>query len=55
MNGWAVGVCCVLVGLYGTYTAADRILPSRRGLAALGWMPSALWAVFMLAHAWRNS
>ena len=51
---WSLGLACVAIGLYGTFTARDRAVAGRRGLAALGWIPTALWVAFSLFHAWRR-
>lgn len=54
MHPWLLGIGSLAIGLYGAFTAKDRSLPQRGGLALLGWIPFALWALFTLAHAWRN-
>jgi hypothetical protein len=54
MNAWMVGTACLAVGLYGAFTARDRSLSGRRGLAFLAWIPFAIWIVSAFARAWRN-
>ena len=54
MGIWLVGAGCLAVGLYGTYTARDRGLSQRRGLAALAWAPFAIWVATILVRFWRN-
>lgn len=54
MHPWMLGLGSFVIGIYGTFTARDRGLSQRGGLALLGWSPFALWALFTLAHAWRN-
>lgn len=51
---WILGLGSLAIGLYGAYTARDRGLSQRRGLALLGWIPFVLWAVFTFARAWRT-
>lgn len=51
---WILGLGSLAIGLYGAYTARDRGLSQRRGLALLGWIPFALWAAFTLVHAGRT-